>query len=74
VTGNTHEVDLMAKRDDSYWHNKGQEDRAADRGYQPPHGMLEDLTTWTDAGMRRNTEENSQYRTGWNHTNGQKKD
>ena len=64
----------MGNRDKSYWHNKGQEDRAADRGYKPPHGIVEDLVTWTDAGMRRNTVDNTQYRTGWRHTDGQKEE
>ena len=48
----------------NYWHNKRQERHAQDKSYDPPHGIIEDLITLTDKGMRRITEENSQYRKG----------
>jgi hypothetical protein len=57
----------------NYWHNEGQAARGEGRPYKAPHGIVEDLTTWTESGMRRNAEENAQYRQGWKHTDGQKK-
>jgi hypothetical protein len=35
--------------------------------------MIRELTTWTSGGMRRITEDNSQYRKGWENTKSQQK-
>lgn len=52
-------------------HDKGQRD-ASKRKYEPPHGILDDLTTWSDAGMKRNCEENQAYKAGYRNTKKQK--
>lgn len=47
-----------------YWNNKGQEDGS--RGvYDPPHGLLDDLMTWTSDGMENNAKDNSEYDAGY---------
>jgi len=51
-------------------HNDGQED-AQDNKYDAPHGVGDELTTWSKAGMERNNEENQDYRDGWYHGRGQ---
>lgn len=53
-----------------HYHNKGQED-AHDRDYDPPHGVADSLTTWSDSGMERNREENRAYDDGYYHSRGQ---
>jgi hypothetical protein len=53
-----------------YYHNKGQSD-AADGDYDPPHGGLDDLVTWSDHGMSKNACENHAYDLGYFHTRGQ---
>ena len=53
-----------------YYHNKGQED--AQKGkYEPPHGIVDDLTTWSKSGIRENSEENQAYREGYANQKGQ---
>lgn len=53
-----------------YYHNKGQED-GHDRDYDRPHGIADDLTTWSDSGMEKNREENRAYDDGYFHSRGQ---
>jgi|GEM_PF-1427108 hypothetical protein len=53
-----------------YYHNKGEQD-ANDRNYDPPHGVLDSLTTWSDSGTERMIEENTAYDQGYFHTRGQ---
>jgi hypothetical protein len=57
-----------------YYHDKGEQDRAKGPGnYNPPHGIIDDLSTWTDSGMKKNREENQAYRQGWTNTDEQVK-
>jgi len=52
------------------YHGKGERD-ARDDDYEKPHGILDDLTTWTKSGMERNEKENQQYDDGYYHGKGQ---
>ena len=54
-----------------HYHNKGQEDRS-DGNYEPPHGLMDSLTTWGSSEMERHNEENKSYSEGWNNTDDQK--
>ena len=54
-------------------HNDGQTDRAKGNGYHSPHGLAEDVFTWTSNGCRKITEDNSAYRSGWNNADKQDK-
>jgi hypothetical protein len=54
-------------------HNQGQNDRSEGNGYNPPHGLGEDLFTWTEAGCRKIAEENGAYRKGWENADEQAK-
>ena len=54
------------------YHNKGQEDRAAGK-YDPPHGLVEDLLTWSSSGCQKIAEENGAYNSGWRHADKQAK-
>lgn len=56
--------------DPEYYHNKGQQD-AVDRDYDPPHGQIDDLLTWSDSGMEKMRIENQAYDRGYFHTRGQ---
>lgn len=60
----------MGKDPKQHYHDKGQRD-AADRDYEPPHGVVDDLTTWSESGMRRNSEENRAYDQGYFNSRGQ---
>ena len=53
------------------YHNKGQEDESKDK-YEPPHGILEDLATWSDHGMDKIAEDNGKYNEGWRHSRDQR--
>lgn len=53
-----------------YYHNKGEQD-AEDEDYDPPHGILDDLMTWSESGMETMREENEAYDRGYFHTRGQ---
>ncbi len=57
----------------SDYHDKGQTDRAEGKSYDAPHGLVEDLLTWSREGCQRMAEDNSAYRDGWNHTDSQLK-
>jgi hypothetical protein len=56
-----------------HYHNKGEQDKAEDKGYNPPHGIIDELTTWSDSGMEKNREENDSYKEGYTHTENQLK-
>lgn len=60
----------MAKDPKKHYHDEGQRD-AEHRGYKPPHGIVDDLTTWSEGGMRRNSEENRAYDRGYFNSRGQ---
>jgi len=47
-------------------HDKGQSD-ASEGKYDPPHGIIKDVTTWTPGETRRITEENRDYNKGHEH-------
>lgn len=57
-----------------YYHNKGEQDKAEGKGYNPPHGIIDDLTTWSKSGCDKNIEENSAYKSGYTNTENQLKD
>lgn len=61
----------MVMSNTEHYHNKGQEDAARGK-YEPPHGMVEDLTTWSSDAMRKMAEENKAYDEGWRHAKDQK--
>jgi len=54
----------------NYYHNKGQEDYAAGK-YEPPHGLLEDILTWSESGTREISEDNGAYDEGYGHAQSQ---
>lgn len=54
-------------------HNDGQTDRAEGNGYNAPHGLLEDVLTWSSDGCQRITEDNEAYRQGWENADKQDK-
>ena len=60
----------MSSDSKKYYHNKGQED-AKKGSYDEPHGIMDDLTTWSDSGMKKNIEDNKSYREGCQNTKGQ---
>jgi len=53
-----------------YYHDEGEKD-ASEGEYNPPHGLLDDLTTWSDSGMKQMNEENEAYNKDYSHTKGQ---
>jgi hypothetical protein len=55
---------MAANERDKRLHNRGEKDAAKGR-YNPPHGIFDDLTTWTASGMKRNGEENEAYNKGY---------
>lgn len=52
-------------------HNDGQSHRANNDGYNPPHGLLENVLTWHPDSSRKMNEENSAYRSGWDNADKQ---
>ena len=52
-------------------HAKGQQDRAAGKSYDPPHGMLDEALTFTESGNRKIVDDNSAYRAGWHNADKQ---
>lgn len=54
----------------NYYHNKGEID-AANNNYSPPHGLMDEMLTWSHAGTTCNIEENKAYDQGYFHTRGQ---
>ena len=63
----------MSSTHKEHYHNKGEQDRAEEKGYNPPHGVIDDLTTWSSTGMEKNREENQAYRQGWENAEKQDK-
>ncbi len=61
----------MSSNSKKDYHNKGQEDAKKGR-YETPHGVLDDLTTWSESGMKKNNEDNTAYKKGYSNTKGQK--
>jgi hypothetical protein len=57
----------MSKQD---YHGKGEQD-ARDDEYEKPHGVLDDLTTWSKEGQERIERENEEYDKGYHHGKGQ---
>lgn len=57
--------------DEEHYHNKGQRD-GNNGDYDPPHGVLADLVTWSSSAMDRNTRENHAYNLGYYHGKGQR--
>ncbi|MBA2689269.1 MAG: hypothetical protein H0U63_00515 [Burkholderiales bacterium] len=55
----------MASKTSDYWRSKGEQDRAANKGYHKPHGLFSGLITWTVAGMSNAYENNVAYHEGW---------
>jgi hypothetical protein len=52
------------------YHGKGEQD-ARDDDYEKPHGVFDELTTWSKAGQERNEQENDEYDKGYYHGKGQ---
>jgi hypothetical protein len=63
----------MSSTHKEHYHNKGEQDRAEEKGYNPPHGVIDDLTTWSSTDMEKNREENQAYRQGWENAEKQDK-
>lgn len=57
----------------SKYHDKGEQDRSNGK-YNPPHGVVDTLTTWTKSGNEKNTQDNKEYEGGWRNTDNQIKD
>lgn len=53
-----------------YYHNKGQED-ASDGNYDPPHGFIDELSTWSESGIEKMVEETNAYDGGYFSTKAQ---
>jgi len=62
----------MSKDRKEYYHDKGEQDSSKGK-YDAPHGIIDDLTTWSGSGMKINQEDNEAYNTGWRNTDDQKK-
>jgi len=60
----------MSSDSKKHYHNKGQEDAKKGR-YETPHGVMDDLTTWSESGMNKNIEDNTAYKKGYANTKGQ---
>jgi hypothetical protein len=52
-------------------HDDGQTDRSEGSGYNKPHGIVADLTTWTTDGMRDIAIDNIAYHEGYTHSDSQ---
>ncbi len=51
-------------------HDKGEQDRSEGR-YDPPHGVVDTLTTWTKSGNEKNIQDNKDYHAGHHNTDNQ---
>jgi hypothetical protein len=58
------------ERHESY-HDKGQKDGSEGK-YEPPHGIIDDLTTWSSEGMERNRDDNEAYNVGYHNAKDQR--
>ncbi len=54
-----------------YYHDKGEQDAAEDKGYNPPHGVIDSLISWGNE-EKRNIEENNAYDKGYDNAKSQK--
>lgn len=61
----------MSSSKREYYHDKGEQDRSEGKGYNQPHGVIDDLTTWDSDKVRTNAEENIAYKEGWTNTDKQ---
>ncbi|MEK6898309.1 MAG: hypothetical protein AABX28_03055 [Nanoarchaeota archaeon] len=62
--------------DKQKYHNKGQEDAAAGKPSNPPHGTLEVLTDFfapSSSFIKKDDEDNAAYKAGYTNTEKQKK-
>ena len=55
----------------SYYHDKAEQDRSTGKDYDKPHGVVADLTTWTNQGMQDLATDNIAYDEGWKNTDSQ---
>ena len=58
----------MTKAHD-YYYKKGSKDRS----YNPPHGIMSELCTWSRRGMDGNSKDNKAYSDGWRNTSKQRR-
>lgn len=56
-----------------HYHDKGEQDAAEDKGYNPPHGVTDSLISWGKE-EQRHIDENKAYEKGWDNAKSQKKD
>lgn len=61
----------MSSNHKGYGYGKGERDGSNGK-YDPPNGILDDLFTWSEDGMKRMNEENDWYDKGYVHGKGQK--
>lgn len=67
----------MPKSREEELHNKGAQDRSEyekdgkSKHYEPPHGLLDQFTTWDKENMERHARENEAYDKGWKNTGDQ---
>ncbi len=62
----------MSKKQHDH-HSDGQQDRSQNKPYNAPHGLVEDLFTWSSSGTRTITKDNKAYCEGWRNADKQKK-
>ncbi len=67
----------MTQSKEEYYHNKGEQDRS-DKAhdhkvghFQPPHGIIDELTTWDKDKREEQIKENEAYKEGWRNTDDQ---
>ena len=63
---------MSEKNKKNYYHNKGEIDAKKGK-YEPPHDLFDELTTWSDYGMKKIREENDAYDKGWKNTREQQR-
>jgi hypothetical protein len=67
----------MKKNNEEYYHDKGEQDRSKKEEdnkvghFKLPHGIIDDLTTWSRDKMEQNRRENEAYKKGWGNTDDQ---
>lgn len=57
----------------THYHNRGQSERGEGKPYSKPHGVFDELTTWSTDRMQQHTADNDAYDKGWDHTDEQLK-
>jgi len=50
---------------------RGADDASKGKQMNSPHGIMSDLTTWTQSSMEKNRTENEIYRAGYTNTDNQ---